>query len=84
MDPELVEPFLPAYDTVCEKKGASSNPIKREVQYWTQKDKHCPEVASGLLNCVEQLAAVRWSPVSVKALGVITGSVEAVQEQLKE
>jgi broad specificity phosphatase PhoE len=83
-DPRLVHPYLTSFDTVNPRVGAVRNRAKTEVIYYADTATLEANAAEWRVAEVEELATVSTAEVAVPTLGVATGSLAAVEQQLQQ
>jgi hypothetical protein len=83
-DPRLVVPFLQCYDAADARVGGARNRAKTKVLYLTDTDTLEANAVAWRLPEVRMLAAVGTIEDAEPTLGVVTGPLAAVEEQLQQ
>ena len=82
--PQLVVPYLQAFDEANAQIGAVRNPQKTEVLYYTSSESLEQQRAPWQLDLVKEKATVHLASEGTLTLGVATGPPETITNQLEK
>ena len=83
-DPRLVMPFVQYYDAADARVGGERNIMKTKVLYYTDVDTLEVNAAAWRLDEVRTVATVGTADTAEPTLGVVTGALSHVEEQLQQ
>ena len=77
-DPELVLPYLRAFDAADARTGAERNLLKTEVIFLAIEEQMTDNARRGSMHEVRSLASVKCATDPIVTLGVATGTPEGL------